>query len=294
MNRVNKIILSLSVLLFLAITGLAEEKKETSALPKEIVDELGLKMVLIPAGEFMMGSEDGEEDEKPEHKVYVDAFYIDCFEVTNLQYEKFAGEERRQQRVKWHTCPDDEHPALVSWEQAIGFCKWRSEKTGHTYRLPTEAEWEKAARGPQRHTYSWGNFWDANKGKVSEGSIVLRGWEATRLAKVGSYQPNEYGLYDMTGNVWEHVLDWYDADYYKKSPRRNPAGPKESPYPEKPVGNLDRGSYKVIRGGSAWDDWFICRAANRRVYGIPTRTGLYLVGFRCVRVVQGTVLVQPE
>ena len=186
-------------------------------------------MMFIPAGEFDMGSNDtdAEADEKPRHPVYLDAFHIDRYEVTNAQYKVFVDANPQWQKdrisAKYHDGdylkhwngnnypPDkDNHPVVyVSWYAAMAYAEWNGK------RLPTEAEWEKAARGDRYgRDYAWGNSLDPHKANYGEniGDTTV----------VGTYNMNGYGLYDMTGNVWEWCLDEYDADFYAMSPSRNP------------------------------------------------------------------------
>jgi formylglycine-generating enzyme required for sulfatase activity len=151
----------------------------------------------------------------------------------------------------------------VSWYEAAAYANWLSKKNGIEYRLPTEAEWEKTARGIDSREYPWGNEFDKNKCNSDECGL-------DRTSPVGIF-PNgksPYGCLDMAGNVWEWCSDWFDEDYYKKSPKKNPQGPK-------------KGSYRVLRGGCCFYNAPICRAACRR-YNHPTyRT--FVVGFRLLR-----------
>jgi len=233
-------------------------------------------MVLIPAGEFLMGSEDGDDDEKPVHKIYLDAYYIDKYEVTNAQFSRFLNEKRNQEEggATWLDIDDEEclieyrngryqpksgydnHPVIeVSWYGARAYAKWAGK------RLPTEAEWEKAARGGLvGKKYPWGDSIDSSKANY--------GGNVGHTTPVGFYPPNGYGLNDMTGNVWEWVSDWYDRDYYSSSPHRNPQGP-------------DSGSYRVARGGSWYRSARYLRSA-RRYYHYPHNAGS-LLGFRCAK-----------
>ncbi|MDH5761694.1 MAG: formylglycine-generating enzyme family protein [Nitrospinota bacterium] len=177
------------------------------------------EMVLIPAGEFVMGRNGVNANEEPAHPVYLDAFYMDKYEVTQLQYLNLTG-TNPSYFAKCPLCPVEK----VTYQQALKFCS----KMGK--RLPTEAEWEKAARG---ETTGW-YFWDRD-------IIDLYAWYGNNAGKrtrpVGTRNPNRYGLYDMAGNVWEWVQDWYQPDYYSKTLQRNPKGSKT-------------GTAKVIRGGS--------------------------------------------
>lgn len=226
-------------------------------------------MILIPTGEFLMGSPDGVGgfDEHPQHKVYLDAFYIDKYQVTVAQYREFckASGSDIPEQPEWST---DQHPVVnVTWDEAEAYCKWAGT------RLPTEAEWEKAAHGGTETKYSFGN--NAVEGEVLGfgGTDILAdfAWYAnnsnSQAHPVGQKKPNQYGLYDMHGNVWEWVSDWYDDDYYKNSPAKNPKGP-------------DSGAYRGLRGGAWGHDHDGLRAADRD-WGVPGFTdddG----GFRCV------------
>jgi len=220
-------------------------------------------MVYVPAGEFIMGSHQ-RSNEQPVHAVYLDAFYIDKTEATNAQYRACveAGLCRAPTICDWGepTYEDPskiDHPVVcVSWNDAKAYCEWAGK------RLPTEAEWEKAARGTDGRTYPWGEGIDCDRAQYSGcgGQTVPVGSKP----KGGS----PYGALDMAGNVWEWVADWYDSGYYSRSPERNPLGP-------------DSGELRVLRGGSwvyiptsvrcAIRDWYI---PDKRSSG---------VGFRCVR-----------
>ena len=209
----------------------------------------GMVMVYVPAGEFLMGSGDAdglaEDNEKPQHTVYLGAYWIDRTEVTNAQYRKCveAGACREPEcPYSWghesaYNAPD--HPVVcVSWYDARAYAAW----VGGW--LPTEAEWEKAARGTDGRIYPWGDEFDGNRlnycdRNCTKGDIdtsVDDGYVVT--APVGSYLSgtSPYGALDMAGNVWEWVADWYDAEYYGRSPARNPQGPAS-------------GDYRVLRGG---------------------------------------------
>lgn len=198
-------------------------KKKSGKIPKD--------MVLISAGEFVMGSPEGEggSDEHPRHRVYLDAFYIDKHEVTNALYENCvrAGLCKPQglsrcfvwTQSAWKqgvTLPDesrgDGHPVIcVDWSRAQTFCQWKGK------RLPTEAEWEKAARGGSEGKWSFGD----DESRLG-GYAWYHGNSKDQTHPVGTKKPNQFGLYDMYGNVWEWVSDWYDENYYKNSPDNNP------------------------------------------------------------------------
>jgi iron(II)-dependent oxidoreductase len=238
------------------------------APPAELVNQKdGSEMVLIPAGEFLMGSEAGFSQERPVHRVSLDAFYLSKYPVTNAQYERFVTEtghrvpyldDRRMQLDNWEqekrTYPSDrgQHPVvLVNWHDAHAYCQWAGG------RLPTEAEWEKAARGGlEAKLYPWGDEIDPSRANYDNRSGTT---------PVGSYPPNAYGLYDMAGNVWEWVADWYDAQYYHQFPAHNPQGP-------------EKGTVRVLRGGA----WLLfpqfCRVAYRFRNSPDFRFNL--IGFR--------------
>jgi formylglycine-generating enzyme required for sulfatase activity len=215
-------------------------------------------MVFVPAGEFSMGSNDGESDEKPVHTVYLDAYYIDEYEVTNAQYRKCVEAGVCSQPSYWDDSGYNKpnQPVVgVNWNDAKTYCQWAGA------RLPTEAEWEKAAQGTDGRTYPWGNQ-SADCSRANYGGCV------GRPAEVGQYPTgaSPYGALDMAGNVWEWVADWYAADYYGRSPARNPQGP-------------DSGQYRVLRGGSWSASAYSLRAAYRGGSDPADRSGSS--GFRC-------------
>lgn len=212
-------------------------------------------MVFVPGGTYTMGADHGFPDEQPKHEVSIDPFYIDINEVTVAQYQKFLNETGRNAPKFWFPeidRPDD--PVVgVSWEDAAAYAKWAGK------RLPTEAEWELAARGgTENGKYPWGDEPDLQFANVGSFGI----------APVKSFKPNGYGIYDMIGNVWEWCYDWYDPEYYSKSPRENPKGPKS-------------GKYKVLRGWA----WY-CNADQVKVtkrYSSDPTARSYSYGFRCVK-----------
>jgi formylglycine-generating enzyme required for sulfatase activity len=196
-------------------------------------DPRQVPMALVPAGEFTMGST-LKADEKPVHRVYIDAFYMDKYHVTVGQYAKYLEATGEEAPPEWEIMNQPSHqkrPVVnVSWSDAATYCKWAGK------RLPTEAEWEKAARGTDGRLYPWGNEaptrLHANFGKKEWAYHMA-------LVPVGMFElgKSPYGIYDMAGNAWEWVNDWYDHDYYKKSPMKNPQGPAT-------------GKSKVVRGGN--------------------------------------------
>jgi formylglycine-generating enzyme len=255
-------------LLDIHLEKLAKPEPDTqlSNIP-EIIGKDGAPMILIPAGEFAMGDHYGNRDEKPVHKVYLDAFYMDKYEVTNEQYKKFLDSTKHRTPYYWN---DARYNAIhqpvvgVNWYDAVAYCEWAGK------RLPTEAEWEKAARGGMdSKKYVWGDAWPPpnNSGNF----VKFRGYKDvyTYSSPVGSFNPNGYGLYDIAGNVWELYADWYDKDYYASSPSRNPKGP-------------DSGFFRVMRD-RGWDDAHnsqVLRVSSRN-YLDPTPNVYIDVGFRC-------------
>jgi len=220
-------------------------------------------MVLIPSGEFTMGKNTSNPtDWQPEHKVVIEAFYLDKYEVTNRQYYEFCSQTHTPLPEFWGSsvckCSLDfpDHPVVgVSNFDAAKYAKWAGK------RLPTEAEWEYASRGGlQNSNYPWGNQIDstyANYGKKYKTTL-----------KVGSFSPNAFGLFDMAGNVWEWTSDNYGADYYSASPGQNPKGP-------------ETGRFKVIRGGS-WHSGAMCLQTYYR-NGLSASWIDFAVGFRCAK-----------
>ena len=247
---------------------LAEKPK--AILPVRINPKDGAEMILIPAREFLMGSSDADKlasnGEKPKHKVYLDAYYIYKNDVTVAQYRKFCTETRRTmpQAPPWDWI--DNHPVVnVTWADAKAYAAWAGAA------LPTEAQWEKAARGGDGRVFPWGNVWDAGKCNNS----VRTDWHKNHTASVGSFAAgaSPYGVLDMAGNVWQWCSDWYDENYYWNSPARNPLGPAT-------------GTERVLRGGA----WFrfnavFFRAAYRNSHDPTCRSNYY--GFRCVCLVPG-------
>ena len=249
-------------------------------------------MVLIPAGNFQMGSNAAEADgdEQPIHTVYVGAFYMDKYEVTNAAYAAFLNAKGKhiENGIVWFDLTDEHaliehvggryqakagyanHPVIeVSWYGAMAYAAWAGK------RLPTEAEWEKAARGGLAgQKYPWGNSIDASNANYS-GNVG-------GTTAVGTYAPNGYGLYDMAGNVWEWCLDAYDSNFYRNSPRRNPIAGAASI--SDAVNNYTNVKYsRVLRGGSWVDSARDVRVAYRG-RGNPAYAYLYY-GFRCARTV---------
>lgn len=232
-------------------------------ISSRITTKDGSVMVLIPKGEFHMGSNDSDYDEKPAHKVFIDDFYIDMYEVTNAQYKIFMDETGHEPPGFWNDPNFNalEQPVVgVSWNDAMDYCRWAGK------RLPTEAEWEKAARGGLiDKKYPWGdNITHDNANFFGTGGKDI--WNQT--APVGSFAPNSYGLYDIIGNVWEWCSDWYSESYYSESPPDNPQGP-------------NNGYYRVLRGG-AWNLSAEYLYITKRYYRDPNGRFYNDQGFRCV------------
>ena len=302
---------------------------------RSLQSALGVGMNWIPAGKFTMGSNDGQPDEKPLHDVKLKGFWMDRYEVTNNQFEKFVEATRYVTTAErapdpalfpgapkenlvpgsvvftppeqvislndhmqwWKYVPGaswrhpqgpqsdlnglGEHPVVhVSYDDAEAYAKWAGK------RLPTEAEWEYAARGGlEQNPYPWG------RERFPKGLWMMNIWQGVFpkenkredgfhfSAPVGSFPPNGYGLHDMAGNVWEWVADWYRHDYYSKSPRENPKGPSDSFDPDEP--GLQK---RISRGGSYLCSDMYCKGyrPSARMKCTPD-TGLSHTGFRCAK-----------
>ena len=243
-------------------TAVVNVKLEKKGPPQTIIGKDGAEMILIPAGEFIMGSpeSEGDDDEHPQHTVFLDAFYIDKYEVTNAQYKQFMDATGHEAPGLWNDerFNQPNQPVVsVSWHDAVAYAEWAGK------RLPTEAEWEKAARGTDGRKYPLGNEWDSSK---CNSGVDGDGYEYA--APVGSFPDgaSPYGVMDMAGNVDEWCADLYDEDYYSRSPQQNPKGP-------------DSGSRRVFRGGS-WDSSLtLLRCADRGNF-VPTWAASD-IGFRC-------------
>lgn len=255
----------------------------------------GMEMVFVPAGEFEMGS-NLDDRAKPVHKVTLDTFWIDQTEVTNAMFTKFLNEmgNQAEEGVSWlepgeghrgivygHIQENDsefwpragyeDHPVVeVSWYGAAAYCSWAGG------RLPTEAEWEYAARGPESLQYPWGNTFDGTRANYCDVNCNYD-WRdrtandgSTRWTSVGSYPEGASwcGALDMAGNVWEWVNDWWSDKYYSNSPTNNPDGP-------------DTGTLRIARGGSWFDEGWRMNSSFRK--GLKSSSArMHWVGFRCV------------
>jgi len=245
-------------------------EQPTEPAKESITNTIGMKLNLIPAGTFTMGSPATEKDRTPDedqHTVTITkAFYMQTTEVTRSQWTAVMGAEpwKGQSYVK----EGPNYPAThISWEDAVAYCEKLSKAEDKTYRLPTEAEWEYACRAGAQTTWSFGNdekvlgdyvWYEKNAWDIGE----------KYAHQVRSKKPNAFGLYDMHGNVYEWCHDYYEADYYKSSPGEDPTGPAS-------------GILRVLRGGSWVYDSRSTRSAYRYKYGVDYRNGN--LGFRLVR-----------
>jgi sulfatase modifying factor 1 len=216
----------------------------------------------IPEGWFLMGCDAGRDDEKPAHRVWVDAFELAAFQTTNAEYARFLKETSHTPPLLWNDSSFDqpEQPVVsVSWLDAVAYCDWLSHVTAGKFRLPTEAEWERAARGgAEGETFPWGEC------APEELPNYANRWKSGPEA-VGLYAPNAYGLYNVGDNVHEWCADWYDPAYYAVSPERDPRGPLA-------------GSRRASRGGSWRHHIKVTRTAARS--SIPPEFKYADYGFR--------------
>ena len=226
------------------------------------VDILEPELVCVPAGPFTMGSND-IDDGKPAHTVDLPEYWIGKHPVTNEEYAQFVRATGRAVPEGWQgnkpPSGKEKHPVVnVSWHDAVAYCRWLSEMTGKSYRLPTEAEWEKAARGTDRRQYPWGDQWDAKRCNTTEGG-------ANSTTPVGQYPrgASPYGALDMAGNVWEWCSSLYQPYPYRADDGRE---------------DVTASAYRVLRGGSWSSDRYDARCACR-YRGDPDNR--YFIGFRC-------------
>ena len=272
----------------------------TSAQPAKVVTDGYGDYVHVPAGSFRMGDSfgDGDARERPVHVVDLDAFYIARFEMTNGEWKKFRDDPGYEDSRFWPegrvvpkdqvpywaqannhgggTPDSDPYPVLgVNWDSAVAYTKWLSARTGKTYRLPTEAEWEKAARGADQRRYPWGNAIDRSFANFVGAQSYDTGrpvgyYDGSRRGEIQTRSnASPYGAFDMAGNVMEWCSDWYSRDYYAVSPRKNPKGPAT-------------GAYRVVRGGSFFVEAFDLRSYARSA-AWPSFQGHRMIGFRAVR-----------
>jgi len=253
-------------ILFISIPPVAATAVAESSQAEKPAD-----MVLIPGGEFLMGSPEnkGRWDEHPQHKVYLDAYWIDRYEVTGGDFEEYLAQNSKQHPTVtgWYgrkVRPGMERKPVIglTWKRCRNYCLWRGK------RLPTEAEWERAAGGINHRIYPWGNEPpDETRAHFNRCCFIDKG---DILREVGSLEPGKTpeGVYEMSGNIAEWVFDWYDAHYYRKSPHKNPRGPS-------------KGKYHVVRGG-AWNSLPDYMRVSHR-YGQNDGQEFYGIGCRCAR-----------
>ena len=241
---------------------LRKSKQSAQTMPSEA------PMVEIPAGAFVMGSDGTQalEDERPAHRVWLESYAIEQFEVTTAQYAAFLAAKPRPVPWLWETVNLTQHgdrPVVgVNWTDADAYCRWKDA------RLPTEAEWEKAARGVDGRLYPWGP--QVPTEKLANFALGARFSYSQVLMPVQSYEAGKspYGVYQMAGNVWEWVSDWYSPGYYEHSPDKSPSGPEQ-------------GQFRVLRGGS-WSDLPKYLLTYGRFKLLPETRNSY-TGFRCAK-----------
>lgn len=230
-----------------------------------------LELVHVPAGEFLMGTDPGKDnfaqpDELPQHSVHLSAFYISKYEITNMQYAVYACANN----IVFETPAgqDDFPKVFLSWHEAVVFCEWLGHVMDRNVHLPTEAEWEKAARGSAGRLYPWGDQWDRTALNSNDHGVG----EMTPVNKHSPIGDSPYGVADLAGNVWEWTADWYGTTAYEDHFKsgllvENPTGPST-------------GTHRVLRGGSYYFRQGGTRAAKRFKY-IPA-SRCYDIGFRVV------------
>ena len=247
------------------LRGKIQQQHKVNHINPPLARQDDRSMVLVPAGEFLMGSLTGDLDEQPVRRVYLDAYFFDKDHLTVGQYAKFLEATSHNVPSEWNIMSRAMHknrPVVnVEWADAAAYCTWAGK------RQPTEAEWEKAARGIDGRTYPWG---DEPPSKF-HGNMKKELWNNHMgLTPVGTFGDGKspYGVNDMAGNVWEWVSDWYDPNYYSTAPLRNPTGPPT-------------GSHKVVRGGSWGSGPEGLRSAERETR-LPSFQG-FGTGFRCAK-----------
>jgi formylglycine-generating enzyme required for sulfatase activity len=280
----------------------ASNRAVSDGTPAErfLTNSIGMKLARIPAGKFLMGSPASEaerNDNELQHEVEIGRpFWMGIYEVTQAEYAKLMGPSRAEgaknhnqinpgSRFHAKAGGSPDHPAEnMFWRHAVEYCKRLSavpeeKKAGRVYRLPTEAEWEYACRAGTSTPFYFGLSLDsklANFNGAFPYGTADRGPYLRQTSKVGSYKPNAWGLYDMHGNVQEWCGDYYDPNYYKNSPKKDPKGP------EKGVLSTDYHNdfYRVVRGGSWLDEARACRSAYR--FRAMPHDGYQIIGFRVV------------
>jgi formylglycine-generating enzyme required for sulfatase activity len=255
----------------------------SQARAEEYVEGNVPALVRIPAGWFLMGCDSGQDNEKPVHRVWVDEFLLAARQVTNADYGRWLRDTAPLSLpLPFWSDPAFNHPEQpvvgVSWHEAVRYCEWLSTNTGREFRLPTEAEWERAARGGHEDAgalFPWGDT--PPQSLPDYGDRCARGWK-TGPEPVGRADPNAYGLYNMCDNVHEWCSDWYAPAYYSVSPERNPRGPES-------------GDRRASRGGSWRHHIKMSRCAARS--SIPPEFKYADYGFRIACDVTGVPLQSP-
>jgi len=293
-SLVGGILLGTSALFVFFSSGCRKVEPEAkNGLPRVEQTAGGPEMVLIPGGSFAMGSAESQEIDEPLHQVYVSSFYVDQHEVTQEEYERVMGknpsrwkaEKNPVEQIRWTNAAEycNARSRLEGLEPAYDPKTWACDFAAPGYRLPTEAEWEYAARAGTRTEYCFGD----NASKLKDYAWFKENC-TRRPQPVGSKEPNPWGLYDMYGNVWEWCNDFYQEDYYPRSPQTDPGGP-------------EAGEDRVVRGGCWNSRPDECRSAYRN-YEDPGYTDTCFgkdihgfVGFRCVkRAESGPVRIEER
>lgn len=261
---------SCALFLLAWLSIVAASSADNPKKPETITNSIGMKLALIPAGEFVMGAPEGEDKEammdEKQHRVRITRpFYMGIYTVTQSEYEKVTAKDpsyfSRQYFKRLGIDRDTNHfpVEMVSWDDAQEFCRKLSEKEGKTYRLPTEAEWEYACRAGKTTAFSWGNTINGSEancnGNLTYGTST-KGPNLSRTCQVGSYPSNAFGLFDVHGNVRQWCSDWLDD--YPKSPMDDPKGPAT-------------GADRVQRGSSWANGGRVCRSAFRSGESPKTR-----------------------
>lgn len=245
---------------------------ETDQVPQTLREDFAApRMIQISGGWFLMGSDVGQDNERPVHRVWVDAFELGARQVTNAEYAQFLSATKHRKPLHWEE-PNFANPlqpvVAPSWFDAMEYCEWLGRMTGRHFRLPTEAEWEFAARGGlEQKLFPWGD--DPPESLTNYAARWKTGPEP-----VGRTESNGYGLFDIGANVHEWCADWFDADYYEVSPERNPQGPENSPGK---TGQAAAGR-RTSRGGSWRHFTKVSRCAARS--SIPPEFQYADYGFR--------------
>ena len=276
------------------MAGLAAASSVRADEPRIITNSIGMKLARIPAGTFRMGSprKEAERDDKEErHEVTITKpFYMGVYEVKQSEYKAIAKADSKRQSVFQG---DDNPVENMEWIYAKAWCEQLSnlpdeKKAGRKYRLPTEAEWEYACRAGSSTAFHYGDSLSSEQANFNGNYPAgggKKGKYLRRTTKVGSYQPNAFGLYDMHGNVAEWCADWYDPEYYLDSPEEDPLGPPLGVVSTKFTNNGNQNFFVVVRGGCWVDDGRACRSAYR--FRAMPKTQYRLIGFRVACDVEG-------